>query len=80
MPSGEEIREKLKDLIVNRREGLKNMYGKTENELNKNLEAPIKKGEEMARRLITDMRCSREIAKDLTVLTLYNVAILIGMF
>ncbi|PUU80831.1 hypothetical protein B9Z19DRAFT_1106808 [Tuber borchii] len=53
------------------------MYGETEDELNKNLEAPIKRGEEMARKLITEMGCSREVAKDLAVLTLYDVAILI---
>ena len=80
IPSGEEIRERLKDLITNRRKGLENMYGETEDDLNKNLEAPIKRGEEMVRKLITEMECRREVAKDLTVLTLYDVAILIGMF
>ncbi|PUU79858.1 hypothetical protein B9Z19DRAFT_1045955 [Tuber borchii] len=62
---------------MNQRKGLKNMYGETEEELNKSLEAPIKRGEEMARKLITEMGCSREIAIDLTVLALYDVAILI---
>ena len=80
VPSAEEIGERLKDLITNRRKGLRNMYGGTEEELNKDLEAPIKRGEEMARKLIAEMGCGREVAKDLTVLTLYNVAILIGMF
>jgi len=79
-PRGEKIGERLKDLIMNRRKGLKNMYGKTEDELNKSLEAPIKRGEEMARKLITEMGCSREIAIDLTALALYDVAILIRMF
>ena len=80
IPSGENIGERLKDLIMNHRRGLKNMYGETEDELNKSLEAPIKRGEEMARKLITEMGCSREVAIDLTVLTLYDVAILICMF
>jgi len=80
VPSGEEIGERLKDLIMNCRKGLKNMYGETEEELGKYLGAPIQRGEEMARKLITEMRCGREVAKDLTVLTLYDVAILIGMF
>jgi len=80
VPSGEKIGERLKDLITSGRKGLKNMYGETEDELNKNLEAPIKRGEEMARKLITEMGCSREIATDLAVLTLYDVAILICMF
>ena len=79
-PSGKKIGERLKDLIMNQRKGLKNMYGETEEKLNKSLEAPIKRGEEMARKLITEMGCSREIAIDLTVLALYDVAILIRMF
>lgn len=79
-PSGEKIGEKLKDLIMNQRKGLKNMYGETEEELNKSLEVPIKRGEDMARKLVTEMGCSREIAIDLTVLALYDVAILIRMF
>ena len=79
-PSGEKIGERLKDLIMNQRKGLKNMYGETEEELNNSLEAPITRGEEMARKLITEMGCSREIAIDLTVLALYDVAILIRMF
>ena len=80
IPRGENIGERLKDLIMNHRRGLKNMYGETEDELNKNLEAPIKRGEEMARKLITEMGCSWEVATDLVVLTLYDVAILICMF
>ena len=79
VPRGEAISERFKDLIMNRREGLKNMYGETEDELDKSLEMPIERGEEMARKLITEMGCSREVAIDLTVLTLYDVAILICM-
>ncbi|PUU80827.1 hypothetical protein B9Z19DRAFT_1063118 [Tuber borchii] len=78
VPCGKEIGERLKDLVINRRNGLKNMYGETEEELNKSLEAPIKRGEEMARKLSTEMGCSREVATDLAVLTLYYVAILIS--
>ena len=80
VPCGKEIGERLKDLVINRRNGLKNIYGETEDELNKSLEAPIKRGEEMARKLITEMGCSCEVATDLAVLTLYDVAILICMF
>ena len=80
VPRGEKIGERLKDLILNHRKGLKNMYGETEDELNKSLEAPIKRGEEMARKLTMEMGCSREIATDLTALTLYDVAVLIRMF
>jgi len=56
------------------------MYGKTQDELDKSLEDPIRRGEEMARKLITEMECGVEMAKDLTVLTLYDLAILIGIF
>ena len=80
IPRGETIGARLKDLIMNHRKGLKNMYGQTEDELNKSLEAPIKRGEEMARKLIAEMGCPHEVAIDLTVLTLYDVAILICMF
>ncbi|PUU80835.1 hypothetical protein B9Z19DRAFT_1020740 [Tuber borchii] len=52
------------------------MYGETELELDQSLKVPIKRGEEMARRLIT-MGCNTEDAKNLTLLTLYDVAILI---
>jgi len=67
-------------VITNRQRGLGKLYGETEAELDRRLEAPIKKGEEMARKLITETGCPLEIAKDLTVLTLYDVAILIGIF
>ena len=80
IPDYQEIGERLKDLIRKHRKGLQKMYGETEDELDKNLESPIKRGEEMANRLITEMRCPRAIAKDLAVLTLYDVAILICMF
>ena len=79
IPNGEQIGIWLRDVIINHRKGLQKMYGETEAELDKSLEAPIKKGEEMARKLVTEMGCWGEIAKDLTVLTLYDVAILIGM-
>ena len=79
LPTRENIDRKLKELITKDRKGLKNMYGEKE-ELNKNLVEPIKRGEEMAKRLITEMGCTREIAIELTVLTLYDLAILIGMF
>ncbi|CAZ79525.1 unnamed protein product [Tuber melanosporum] len=77
IPDYQEIYAKLKDVIVEVRPSLQNMYGKTEMELNERLEVPIKRGEEMARKLIKDMGCSREVAKELTVITLYDVAILI---
>ena len=76
---GPGIGEKFKDLIMNRRKGLKNMYGRTEDELNTSLEALIRRGEVMEKNLI-EMGCTGEIAKELTVLTLYDVAILIGTF
>jgi len=56
---------------------LQNMYGKIEAELNKSLAVAIKRGEIMARRLILEMGCGYEVAKELTVLTLYDMAILI---
>ncbi|KAG0128933.1 hypothetical protein HOY82DRAFT_611482 [Tuber indicum] len=77
VPGRDEIYAKLKDVITEVRPGLQNMYGKTEEELNNSLEVPINRGEEMARRLIREMGCTREVAKELTVLTLYDVAILI---
>ena len=80
VPSRGRIGKNLKDLIMNSRRGLKNMYGKTEDELDKSLQEPIKKGEEMARKLIYEMGCDIMSAIDLTVLTLYDMAILIGTF
>lgn len=80
IPNGEQIGEWLKDVITNHRKGLRKMYGETEEELDKCLKALIEQGEEMARRLIDYMKCTAVVAKDLTVLTLYDVAILIGMF
>ncbi|KAG0641319.1 hypothetical protein HOY80DRAFT_902534 [Tuber brumale] len=77
VPDGKEIHKMLKDVIMEIRPSLQNMYGKTEAELNKSLEVLVGKGEEMARKLIRDMGCTREVAKELTVLTLYDVAILI---
>jgi len=79
IPIGSRIGKRLKDVIMNERKGLQKMYGETEAELDESLKAPIKKGEEMARRLIMEMGCSGGAAIDLTVLTLYDVAILISM-
>ena len=75
----EMISKGLKDLVREHRKGLGNMYGTTEDQLNKSLEEPIKRAEQMARRLIEEMGCGAMVANDLTVLTLYDVAILIGM-
>ena len=80
IPNGERISRRLKDVIMKERKGLQKMYGKTEAELDESLRAPIKRGEEMARKLVNEMGCNSMVAKDLTVLTLYDVAILIGMF
>ncbi|PUU80840.1 hypothetical protein B9Z19DRAFT_1078446 [Tuber borchii] len=46
-------------------------------ERNLKVNVPIRRGEEMARKLVADMGCPLDIAKRLTVLTLYDVAILI---
>ena len=78
IPTSEEIGKRLKDLIKKDRKLLQKKYGR-EAELDEKLEEQIEKGEKMARRLITEMECKPEVAKDLTVLTLYDVAILIGM-
>ena len=80
LPGRERISERLRDFLMRQRRSLRNMYGKTETELNESLEAPIKRGEEMARKLIMEMECPGEVVEELIVLTLYNVAILIGMF
>ena len=80
VPNGQEIGELLNNVIKKDRKGLQKMYGGTEAELDKNLKMPIERGEERARKLVTDMGCSYEIATDLTALTLYDVAILIGKF
>jgi len=80
IPGGQEIGKKLKDVIINRQKDLQEIYGRTEQELDKSLGVPIKKGEEMARKLIEDMGCPPEVATELTVLTLYDVAILIGTY
>ena len=77
VPSPEKIREELINLVTKHRKGLENIYG-TGTELDTNLEKPIKRGEDMAKKLI-DMGCGGEVAKQLTVLTLYDVALLIGM-
>ena len=74
-----EIGNKLWDVIINHRQSWQNIYGSTEDELNKSLEGPIKQGEEMTQMLTDGTGCSNEVAKDLAVLTLYDLAILIGM-
>jgi len=53
------------------------MYGETGDEPKRRLRVATESGEEMARKLITEKGCGREVAKPLTVLTLYDVAILI---
>ena len=78
VPTGQQISEWLKNVIITHRKGLQKMYGETETELDKSLEVPIRKGEEMVRKLVT-MGCNIEVAKNLTLLTLYDVSILIGM-
>lgn len=79
--SQDEISKRFKDLILEERKGLQKMYGETEADLDRNLDVQIKKGEEMAKNLMDEKRMGydRETAKDLTVLMLYDVAILIGM-
>jgi len=79
IPDTEMVGKALKHVIINQRKGLQKMYGETEAELDESLKTPVKKGEEMARKLIMEMGCSGETAIDLTVLTLYDVAILISM-
>ncbi|CUS12903.1 unnamed protein product [Tuber aestivum] len=77
LPTAKEIGAKLIAVIKEDRKSLKNLYGTTDQELDENLKDPIKKGVEMAGKLITEKGCSYEIAIDLTALTLYNVAVLI---
>ncbi|PUU80839.1 hypothetical protein B9Z19DRAFT_973419 [Tuber borchii] len=69
------ISEGLKNL-VGRRNFLQNVYGNTEEQLGKNLKDSIQKGEEMVRTLV-EMKCDVKVAIELTLLTLYDVAILI---
>ncbi|PUU80836.1 hypothetical protein B9Z19DRAFT_973456 [Tuber borchii] len=77
IPNGQQqISKWLKDVIINHRKGLQEMYGETEVELDKSLKVPITKGVEMARKLV-GMGCNIEVAKNLTLLTLYDVAVLI---
>jgi len=79
VPSREMISNGLEELVMEHRKGLQNMYGTTETELDEDLKAQIDRGVVMAGKLV-DMGCGPEVAKDLTALTLYDVAILIGMF
>jgi len=80
--TSQEIREMLKRVIMKKRKGLQNFYGETAAELDTRLEAPSRMGAEMANKLMEPepegMGCTPEIAQVLTVLTLYDVAILIG--
>jgi len=78
-PTGKEISKRFKDLIMKDRRGLQKMYGETEAELDESLRTSIERGEDMARKLINEMGCRLEAAIELTVLTLYDVAILIGV-
>ena len=78
VPREKEIGDRLEDFIESR--GLKDMYGEAGDERNRRLKGPIKMGEKMAQKLIMEMGCTGEVAEDLTVLTLYDVAILIGTF
>ena len=79
-PSGKEVGKRLSDFIERGGDGLKNMYFEAGGKPNGWLKQGIKCGEGMAKKLITEMGCTGEVAKDLTVLTLYDVAILIGAF
>ena len=78
VPIREMISEGLKNL-VGHRDFLQNIYGNTEEQMDKSLECSIRKGVEMVKTLV-EMKCSVEVAIELTLLTLYDVAILIGMF
>ncbi|PUU79854.1 hypothetical protein B9Z19DRAFT_977536 [Tuber borchii] len=69
------ISEGLKNL-VERQEVLRKIYGDTEEKWEKSLEDSILRGEEMVRALV-GMNCGVEVAIELTLLTLYDVAILI---
>lgn len=72
------ISKRLKNL-VERRDFLQNIHGNTEEQIGKSLEDSIQKGEEMVRTLV-EMKCGVEVAIEFTLLTLYDVAILIGTF
>ncbi|PWW79091.1 hypothetical protein C7212DRAFT_22977, partial [Tuber magnatum] len=75
VPTAADIGKKLKEVILTHRTDLQKMYGAEG--LDNKLKEEIKRGVKMAKELIEDMGCTYEIAKALTVLTLYNVAILI---
>jgi len=78
-PTREMISQGLRELVTEHRKGLQNMYGAVETELDEKLKTQIDRGVVMAGKLV-DMGCGPEVAKDLTALTLYDLAILIGMF
>lgn len=72
--------EIIRQLIGRRlRKAWQNISGKTTGPLDKDPEGWIDHGEEIVREF-REMGCSYEIAIELTSLTLYDVAILIGMF
>ncbi|KAG0641317.1 hypothetical protein HOY80DRAFT_1021395 [Tuber brumale] len=57
-----EFNAKLKDLIMNGRTDLHNMYGRREAESHTSLQMPIQKGEEITRNLVPGMGFSYEVA------------------
>ena len=77
----ENAREELIREMIGRRlrKVWKNINGKTAEPLDKDLEGWVENGKEIVRTL-KEMGCSYEVAIELTSLTFYNVAILIGMF
>jgi hypothetical protein len=70
-PSSEVIEKRLRKLLEVERKGLKNFYNPLE------LGPLPETGKRMAERLLA-MDCPLETANELTVLTLYDLAILIG--
>ena len=79
VPSSIEIGDRLLDFISHGGEGLINRYSKAGDGPNRGLKMATRTGEVMVTRLITEMGCTPGVAKDLSVLTLYDMAILIGM-
>ena len=77
---GNEREELIRKMIGRRlRKVWQNIYGKTTEPLDKDMEGWIEKGEKIVEKL-KEIKCSDEVAIELTSLTFYNVAILIGMF
>ena len=72
--------ELIRDRISKRlQEVWQSIYMGAKGPLDQGPKGPIKKGEEMVKELV-EKKWGVEVAIDLTVLTLFNVAILIGMF